>query len=186
MSTNKKGFELSRPNILLLFVFAGLIAGFLPFFEPERLRNELAANAEAQKAEISATSSGKQTIGPESRLSFVEENSLLAVFDPNNPPPQVIREIKVIVTAYSSSVWETDEDPFITASGITVKEGIVAANFLPFKTKIRIPEIYGEKTFIVEDRMSPQSNYQVDIWFPSHDEALSFGAKTTYIEVLED
>ena len=28
-------------------------------------------------------------------------------------------------------------------------------------------------------------NYGVDIWFPSHQEAENFGAKRTYIEILE-
>jgi 3D (Asp-Asp-Asp) domain-containing protein len=92
----------------------------------------------------------------------------------------------MVVTAYSSTVLETDESPFSTASGSSVRDGIMANNLLPFGTKIRIPEIYGDKIFTIEDRMNPKVGfYHADIWFPSYSEAKNFGAKTTYIEVLE-
>ena len=42
------------------------------------------------------------------------------------------RTIEVWVTAYSSTPEETDDTPRITASGGEVRDGIVAANFLPF------------------------------------------------------
>jgi len=75
--------------------------------------------------------------------------------------------------------------PHITASGTYVRDGIVAANFLPFGTKIRIPQIFGDKVFVVEDRLSPQKKYHIDVWFPSYEEALRFGAHLTYIEILK-
>lgn len=95
-----------------------------------------------------------------------------------------IQKIPVIITAYSSTVWQTDDTPYITAAGTYVRTGIVAANFLPFGTKIKIPEIYDDAIFIVEDRMHPKNNGMVDIWFPTYWQALNFGAKTTYVEVL--
>ena len=62
----------------------------------------------------------------------------------------------------------------------------MANNLLPFGTEIRIPELYGDRIFVVEDRMSrKKSYYHVDIWFPSKEEAKNFGAERTYIEVLE-
>jgi 3D (Asp-Asp-Asp) domain-containing protein len=122
----------------------------------------------------------------EEKLAISEENSLISLTNPANPDPKVVRKMNVIVTAYSSTVLETDETPLITASGTGVKDGIVANNLLPFGTRIRIPEVYGDKIFKVEDRMSWKSgNYHVDIWFSSYLEAKSFGAKRTYIEVLE-
>jgi len=96
------------------------------------------------------------------------------------------KEIKVTITAYSSCPLETDSDPFITASGEWVQDGVVAANFLPFGTEIKIPELYGNKVFIVKDRMHPRKKYQVDIWFPSKAEAINFGAHYTYIELVEE
>ena len=90
------------------------------------------------------------------------------------------------MTGYSSCPMETDSTPFITASGKFVEDGIVANNLFPFGTRIRIPELYGDKVFIVEDRMHWRKGYyHVDIWFPAKEEALEFGSKRTYIEVLD-
>ena len=94
--------------------------------------------------------------------------------------------IKVLVTAYSSTPEQTDDTPFITASGKNVKDGIIANNMLPFGTRIRIPELYGYKVFTVEDRMNRNnSNYHIDIWMPDKPSAVNFGVKTVNIEVLE-
>lgn len=117
-------------------------------------------------------------------LLTIQENSFL----PSSPlpAPKVIKTINVIITAYSSTPEETDDTPFITAANTTVKDGVVANNLLPFGTKIRIPELYGDKIFTVEDRMNRKKGYyHFDIWFPSKQEAKEFGAKLTHIEVLE-
>ena len=94
------------------------------------------------------------------------------------------KTIRVAITAYSSCPSETDGDPYITASGNWVQDGIVAANFLPFGTELKIPELYGSKIFVVQDRMHPRKKYQVDIWFPSKAGAIEFGAHYTYIELI--
>jgi len=117
-------------------------------------------------------------------LLIVQENSLL----PSSllPVPKIARTINVIITAYSSTPEETDSTPFITAANTVVKDGLIANNLLPFGTKIRIPELYGDKVFTVEDRMSSKKGYyHFDIWFSSTKEAKEFGAKFTNIEVLE-
>jgi 3D (Asp-Asp-Asp) domain-containing protein len=119
------------------------------------------------------------------KIVIFQGNSVFSISSPNNPEKETIR-IFAIVTAYSSTPWETDEDPHITASGKPVRDGIVANNLLPFGTKIKIPEIFGDKIFVVEDRMSfEKSNYQFDVWFEDYFEALKFGAKKTYVEILE-
>ncbi|TSC56909.1 MAG: hypothetical protein Greene071421_419 [Parcubacteria group bacterium Greene0714_21] len=115
---------------------------------------------------------------------LVSSSAFLPVSSPQTP--EIVAEtIKVVVTAYSSTIWQTDDTPFITAAGTTVREGIVAANFLPMGTKIKLPDLYGDQVFVVEDRMHPSKNFIVDIWFPDYWQALNFGAKRTYIEVLE-
>jgi 3D (Asp-Asp-Asp) domain-containing protein len=88
----------------------------------------------------------------------------------------------VLVTAYSSTVDQTDSTPFITASGTYVHDGTIAANFLKFGTKVKFPSLYGDKIFTVEDRM--KSNYKVDIWFPTRQEAKNFGVKRIEMEIL--
>jgi len=100
---------------------------------------------------------------------------------------KVVKKVKMIITAYSSTPNQTDSTPFITASGKRVADGIVANNMLPFGSKIRIPELYGDKIFIVEDRMHQRKgNYHLDIWFPEYCQAKNFGAKISYIEILEN
>ena len=102
-------------------------------------------------------------------------------------PKQAVSRIKVVLTGYSSTVAQTDSTPFITANGTYVHDGIVANNGLPFGTEIRIPDIYGEKVFEVEDRMHwSKSDYHFDIWFPTYEQAKNFGVKYAYVEILEN
>lgn len=92
---------------------------------------------------------------------------------------------KVWVTAYSSTPNQTDDTPFITASGHTVRNGIVAANFLPFGTKVRIPKLFGDRVFTVDDRMHARKKNFVDIWMPTTQQAKNFGIHQTEIIVVE-
>jgi len=98
---------------------------------------------------------------------------------------KVIKKQKTTVTAYSSTVDQTDSSPFYTASGTHVHNGTIASNFLKFGTKVRFPSIYPDRIFIVEDRMNVRFNDRVDIWFPTRQEAKNFGAKRLEIEILQ-
>jgi 3D (Asp-Asp-Asp) domain-containing protein len=120
----------------------------------------------------------------EIQLTFIDGTSLLARNTQPIEQPQVAK-ILVTTTAYSSTPDQTDSTPFITASGAQVRDGVVAANFLPLGTQIRIPEFYGNKVFIVEDRMHSRKGYQVDIWFPDKKGAVNYGTKITTIEVIK-
>jgi len=122
---------------------------------------------------------------PEEAPLVLQENSLLGLSAHSNPEREIPEKKWVIITAYSSTRDQCDEDPWTTASGSPVREGIVAANFLPFETEIKIPAIYGQRVFVVKDRMHPRNSYHIDIWFPTRWQALNFGVRTTYIEVLE-
>ncbi|OGY63085.1 MAG: hypothetical protein A2745_01535 [Candidatus Harrisonbacteria bacterium RIFCSPHIGHO2_01_FULL_44_13] len=92
--------------------------------------------------------------------------------------------MNVVVTGYSSTHDQTDSTPFITASGKRVRDGIIAANFLKFGARIQIPEIFGDKIFVVEDRMARRFSDRVDIWFPDRATALKFGKKEVEIVIL--
>jgi len=117
-------------------------------------------------------------------LPSIQGNSFLSLSNPQDPI--TIKKVKVVITGYSSTTWQTDDTPFITASGASVEDGIVANNLFPFGTEIRIPELYGDKIFVIEDRMNQRKGYyHVDIWFPEYEQAKEFGSKTTYIEVFE-
>ncbi len=90
----------------------------------------------------------------------------------------------VMASAYSSTPDQTDDTPFVTAWGTQVRDGIIAANFLPFGTLVKMPELYGDKIFIVEDRMNRRYTFKIDIWFPERGQAMEFGNKKVKIEVV--
>ncbi len=92
--------------------------------------------------------------------------------------------VNLWVTAYSSTPEETDDTPFITASGKSVRDGIVATNLLPFGTRIQIPKIFGDRVFVVEDRMHQRKTNHLDIWMSSQENAKKFGIAYTQVLVL--
>ena len=100
-------------------------------------------------------------------------------------PVQIKNKLKLHITAYSSSEDETDDTPFITASGKTVVDGIIATNLFAFGTKARIPSLFGNKIFVIEDRMHHRFKNRIDIWMTSKEEALKFGKRLAEVEILE-
>ncbi len=101
----------------------------------------------------------------------------------NREPSQVIW---VTVTAYSSDVAQTDSTPCIPANGYDLckayaKNGegdSIAANFLTFDTQISLPEVFGNKIFVVRDRMNRRYGHgRIDVWMPTYEEAKQFGVK---------
>ena len=86
------------------------------------------------------------------------------------------------VTAYSSSPDETWGDPFVTASGRRVFDGLVACpRTLAFGTKVRI----GERTYHCYDRLHRKYDDRFDIWMSSKNAALAFGKRILLVEVVE-
>lgn len=132
----------------------------------------------------------------EESLVTIQGNTLLSMANPltiqkpkakiiETHEPKVVRRIEMTITAYSSTYCQTDSTPFITASNSWVRKGIVANNFFPFGTKIRIPEYFGDKIFVVEDRMHwRKSNYHVDVWFYTKQGAINFGITKALVEIL--
>lgn len=93
------------------------------------------------------------------------------------------RVMYVTVTAYSSTPDQTDDTPFIAATGKRVHDGMVAANFLRFGTRVRFPDNYGDKNFFVEDRMHERFSNRMDIWMATREEALKFGIRRIKVEI---
>jgi 3D (Asp-Asp-Asp) domain-containing protein len=93
--------------------------------------------------------------------------------------------VNVVMTAYTSTPDQTDDSPFIAASGKHVYDGMLAANWLPMGTKVKIPELYGDKIFTVDDRMNKRYGYgRMDIWLDATKaEARQFGVKRLTVEV---
>lgn len=95
---------------------------------------------------------------------------------------QVQRVIKdAVLVAYSSTVDQTDSDPFTGAFG-RVFLGMVANNCLPKDTVVRI---YGWR-YRVRDRMHERYDCRwFDIWHPTREAAVKFGVKRNVeIEIL--
>lgn len=90
----------------------------------------------------------------------------------------------IVVTGYSSTVAQCGPNPFVTASGQKVRSGIVAANFLPFGTRLKIPEMFGDQVFEVQDRMAQRYWGRIDVWLPSYSQASRFGARRLKVEIL--
>lgn len=112
----------------------------------------------------------------------------------------------VVATAYSSDPWQTDSTPCFPAMDFdlcahyeqTGLENTIAANFLPLGTQVRLPELYGDKVFVVRDRMNARYNgtNRIDIWVGSKTpvnqdiidnakaKAIAFGVKQIKMEVF--
>jgi 3D (Asp-Asp-Asp) domain-containing protein len=178
---NKSTVSQGRINILLMCLFAVVVIVISPFFEHQT------QNIEA--VSIQPSFYFENDYNPP-LLSCFQENTLQPVSETFFKEPEKLPEpgptrFWIIVTGYSSTPCQTDDTPYITAAGTSVRTGIVAANFLPFGTKIKMPEIYGNKIFVVEDRMHPRNSNHVDVWFPTDWQALNLGARRTYIEIVE-
>lgn len=109
--------------------------------------------------------------------------------DGNHLPDTAARQAQhtrwVTLTAYSSTVDQTDGDPFTTASGAKVHDGVIAMNGVPFGTKVRFPEVYGDKVFTVLDRMNARYGSTIaDQWMETREAAIQWGARVVKMEIL--
>jgi 3D (Asp-Asp-Asp) domain-containing protein len=109
---------------------------------------------------------------------------------PPEPQFSVISTSEHVMTAYTSEVAQTDSTPCITANGFNLcksaAEDTIAANFLKFGTKVRIPELFGDRVFVVRDRMNKRYPNRVDVWFKNKTQAIHFGVQTARIEVVTE
>ncbi len=109
-------------------------------------------------------------------------------------------------TGYNSHVSQTDATPYITATGVKTRFGIIAASRdllgsdLPYGSLVRIRDLGGfysgrgrgqyqslldgQGIFIVEDTMHPRKRQQVDLWFPEYATAVSWGVRRVEVEVI--
>ncbi len=113
---------------------------------------------------------------------FVQNNSISPIVNPFfRPKQEPVKKMYGILTAYSSSIDETWGDPFVTASGQRVRDGVIANNCLPFGTLVEINGMY----FEVLDRKNSRYGCEwFDIWKPSKQQALNFGIKESYINII--
>lgn len=101
-------------------------------------------------------------------------------------PTKQPKKVKpVIATAYISVPEQTDDTPFITASGVTVRDGIIATNCLSFGTRVRFKEYNPDKIYVVQDRMHSRFKCdRIDFWLDApNSEAKEFGVKYLTMEI---
>ncbi len=137
---------------------------------------------------VAAACFALETLFPHAAVAQVESYATTSVVTPLAFPtagPRPARFTRrVLVTAYSSTPDQTDDTPFITASNTTVRRGVVAANFLRFGTRVRLPANFGEEVFVVEDRMHERFSDRLDIWMESRATARTWGVRYVTIEIL--
>lgn len=183
MNTNSEPPDSLGKNIIIILLVITVLS--IELLIPEKLEAPTLYKPEMQE-------------NIDKSLVTIQKNTLLSMANPlviqkpkaklvQKLEPKVINRIKMTITAYSSTVCQTDSTPFITASNSWVRKGIVANNFFPFGTKIRIPKYFGDKIFVIEDRMHwRKSNEHIDIWFPAKQQAINFGITKAYVEILGD
>lgn len=147
--------ETSNYKILKLFLIALLTFGFIILISLIKLNyNQITYNTEKAK------------VYDELLVEFQE------------------RKVGVIVSYYTANPDETDSEPCITADGTNIcgtDEKIIACNWLPFDTFVRIDgEIYR-----VADRMNRRyGEPYIDILVGSKEEAFKLGRQNKVIYIL--
>jgi len=93
--------------------------------------------------------------------------------------------INGVITAYTSTKGQTDDDPFTAAWGEQVYDGMIANNCLKHNTAVKIPEYDKNLVLRVSDRMNKKYGCErFDIWLDTtRAEAMKFGVKRLVVEV---
>ena len=167
-------------------IFASLLVGTVSLIAQLTTGSALELQEKAAQKPESIQDETVQVIG---HTAVLESNApVKASFLPVDQLPYCTTSdhelCSIVVTAYSSTPDQTDDTPFTTAWQTPVRDGVIAANFLPFGTKVKFPEMYGDKVFTVEDRLARKNSHKIDIWFPSRQDALQFGKRTLVVEIL--
>lgn len=180
---------LSSKQSLVMYLIIACVFQFVLFYAPA-LADEAVIEAQAQTLDMSEEDdfiisneemTRTEELDSDAREHFLPEHEEKAI--------KVIRTSTHAMTAYNSDPRQTDDSPCITANGFNVCEhGIedtIAANFLKFGTKVMIPELFGDRVFIVRDRMNQRYTDRVDVWFKDYNDAIQFGLKVATIQVIE-
>lgn len=172
----KRIFSLKLVKRIVILLMAAIVFDFFLFPIPAVLA------ADDNGAQNEANDQGADE--PIGKDSPVINGSL-----PENDTWSVEKTAYYTVTAYNSEEAQCDSTPCITANGFNLCEhGIedtVAANFLPFGAKIRMPDLFGDRVFVVRDRMNKRYQNRIDIWMLDKQDAKNFGVRAAKIEILE-
>ncbi len=109
-------------------------------------------------------------------------------------------------TGYNSLESQTDSTPFITATGVRTRFGVVAVSRdllgdeFPYGSLVRIRDLGNyyngrgagafqamldqQGLFIVEDTMHARKTNQIDVWFPEYGTAVTWGVRKIEVELV--
>ena len=178
---------MTNQNLSLNFIRKIVIALILAVFivtgvNPQVASAAMTSRTNTGEVQLAYVSSGDTDLLGQRIINF--RNGILQKVE-----PKVVRTYTVVATAYSSTPDQTDDTPCLTANGYDVceanVENIIAANFLKLKTKVRIPDLYGDQIFTVQDRMHPRFDNRIDLWKTDRARAIEFGKRLVKIEVIE-
>ena len=182
---------LSSKQSFLIFLLIACVFQFVLFFTPA-----LAAETVAAQDNIISLDGVNKSANMDTDAQKIADNidvtptPVATPVKASSTPELKVKSTSVhVMTAYNSEVGQTDNSPCTTANGFDVckhgQEDTIAANFLKFGTKVKIPELYGDRIFVVRDRMNAKHPNRVDIWMKDRASAIKFGVKTAKIQVLE-
>ena len=175
---------LSRKQGILIYIIIACVFQFVLFYTPV-LADDAINEALAQETSLEE----EGVVNNEVLIKEVEPLVPQENFLPLHEKRKVLSTSRHAMTAYNSDPRQTDDTPCITANGFNVCEhGIedtIAANFLKFGTKVQIPELFGDRIFVVRDRMNKRYPDRVDIWFKNYDDAIKFGIRVATIVIVE-
>lgn len=101
------------------------------------------------------------------------------------------RAVVVTASAYSSTSKQCDTNPFITASGDSVRRGVLAVSRdlllsgFHFGSKVILVGVSAD-TFFVRDVMHSRWRQRVDVWLPTVEAAIDFGLVKGLLIKLEE
>lgn len=123
---------------------------------------------------------------PTIRTTPPPANLVQRILSPSGIPYRIRERRRMVLTAYNSDPRQTDDTPWKMADGRLPTPGDAACNGLPIGTRFRIPELFDDFIFTVEDRMAAYiGGDHVDVWVYHISDAYALHHPTVTIEVLD-
>jgi 3D (Asp-Asp-Asp) domain-containing protein len=176
--------------LILLLALASFVAFPAPVFADTELANFSSTTADFsyQFASDNQGVSLIQIINP--GVIFYNGQPAKDSHLPQNSGLEAKYAVNEVLTAYTSEAAQTDDSPCITANGFDLckhgREDTVAINGVKMGTRVRFPELFGNRVFVVRDRMNSRyGSNRADVWMLSKANAISFGVRVARMEVLE-
>jgi hypothetical protein len=144
----KELIPLNKHQQIILLVLIASIFQFVLFYTPaladEAVKQSLVTQSNQEEDIIINDSIIKTSmIGPVMRKLIGPIKNTSTPIEEKSPVVKIIKTSSRMITAYNSEAAQTDDSPCITANGFNVcqhgQEDTVAANFLKFGTRIKIP-----------------------------------------------